>query len=387
MRTAVTILSVAVLLVGAGLPSPVAAENCLGPIPVMGRVLALDLKTGQARTVYQAKHEQFSDPAVADGVLYVGSHYELRAVDVVAGTVRWSFKGDYVVYAIKPTPKTIFVGSGSTLHAVAPATGKEQWKYESNGAISDMLLAEGLVIFGHHGGVRAVDAQTGQQRWQLPAPWHELYLGGKGTVCAWGLEKTFVGDIKKGEWLWKVDSPGNPAQGERSAINAVAGNGRLHYVADVDEKKGKVTLVAADILTRLPLWEKTIDARLGKLAFLYLREGQLLLTSEGDKSEPGGVYALDAATGKQQWHFSAGQPVARFTRPASDMASLYFTDSAAKIWAVNRTTGQLRWTHTLPAPNNSKRYYSIQTPTPMADAIYVTANELATIPAAAADPK
>src|SRR5262245_55581850 len=76
-----------------------AAEPCLEPSPVLGRVLALDPKTGQATEVYKAESQRLTEPAPAPGVLYVGSGYELRAVPLPGAKAKpWSFKADYTVY-------------------------------------------------------------------------------------------------------------------------------------------------------------------------------------------------------------------------------------------------------------------------------------------------
>jgi outer membrane protein assembly factor BamB len=359
---------------------PAAADHCLGPTPVEGRVLALNPKTGQATEVYKAKGRLLSAPAVAPGVLYVGSGYDVLAVPLPGSKAKpWSFTANYTVYAIRPTPQAVLCGAGSTLYSLQFASGQENWHYASNGAISEIILTDGLAIFGSHGGIRAVDEQTGKEAWLLPAPWHELSLGGKGTVVGWGLEKTFVGDIKKGVWLWKDDTPGKPVALDRSAVNGVGGGGRLYYLAGVDKAKGQITLAAEDVVTRQPAWQTVLDAELGKLSFLYFVGGLLVLTSEGDTAGASGVYALDAATGKELWHFSAGEPVWRFNRPVADMASVYLSDGIGKLWAVDRGTGQLRWKHVLPQPA-AKHTFNIQTPLAGPSAVYVTVNEVTSEP-------
>src|SRR5262249_22987372 len=98
------------LAVGMALPSLAAAEGCLGRLSLAGQVLAIDPKTGQAKEVYQAAGARLTQPAVAAGVLYIGNRDELKAVQLQGGKLLWTFKADYTVYDIQPTPQAIFCG-------------------------------------------------------------------------------------------------------------------------------------------------------------------------------------------------------------------------------------------------------------------------------------
>jgi outer membrane protein assembly factor BamB len=358
------------LAVAAFVPSLSGAEGCLGSLPLQAQVLALDAKTGQAKEVYQVTGGEFTQPAIAAGVLYVGSGYTLRAVQLQGGKLLWTFKADYTVYDIKPTPQAVFCGAGSTLYSVNPATGKENWKYESNGAVSGLILTDGLVVFGSHNGVCAVDQQTGKERWLLPGSlgWCELSLGGKGTVCSWDRENTFVADLKKGKWLWKEKSVGDRSQRLGFPVNVVASEGRLFSIPTLDKAKGKITVVAKDVVTRQQLWQETLDAKVGKdLALHVIGEQLLVVNSEGDNA----VFALAAATGQVQWQ----RPKGHFIQPAANPLSIFATDGHHVVWAIDRQTGKDRWEYAPPKLPEGQDY-SIRPPTVAPDGIYVTVNRL-----------
>jgi outer membrane protein assembly factor BamB len=362
------------LATGLTLPCLAAAEGCLGPTPVAGRVMALDPRTGRANEVYQVPGASLARPAVAADVLYVGRPYQLDAVKLQGGKVLWSFPADYIVYDIRPTPQTVFCGAGATLHAVKPATGKEIWKFQSKGAVDGLLLADGMVLFGSHQGVRAVDQQTGRQRWLLPGPrgWDELSLGGGGTICSWGRENTLVADLKNGKRLWQEKSVGDPEKWAGFPVNVVASDGRLFSVPVVDEDKGKITVTAADVVTRRPIWKTTLEARLGKHLALYALGGQVLVANEnGDNA----VFALEAATGKVRWQLPAGKPAVSVLRGTADRTTIFVTDGQSTLWALDRQTGKTRWHYAPPQPP-ANQYYSILAPTATPDAIYVTVNQL-----------
>jgi outer membrane protein assembly factor BamB len=336
--------------------------------------MALDPKTGQAGEVYRVSGAPLAQPAVDPGVLYVGRPYQLDAVQLQGSKVLWTFPADYIVYDIRPTPQAIFCGAGATLHAVNPATGKEIWKFQSNGAVDGLLLTDGMALFASHHGARAVDRQTGKQRWLLPGPrgWAELSLGGKGTICSWDRENTLVADLKKGKRLWQEKSVGDPEKWAGFPVNVVASDGRLFSVPAVDEDKGKITVMAADVVTRRPLWRTTLETKLRKHVTLYALGGQLLVANEnGDKT----LFALDAATGKVQWHLPAGKPVVSIIRPTADRRTIFVTDGQSTLRALDRQTGKIRWHYAPPQPP-ANHYYSILTPTATPDAIYVTVNQL-----------
>jgi outer membrane protein assembly factor BamB len=367
---------------------PSYAEGCLGLFAVESRVLAFDAKTGQPREVLRRRGVTCSALSAAPGVLYLGSADQVQAIDAKSGKIRWTFKTEYLVYDIKPLPHAILVGSGSTLHAIHPATGKQLWQYASKGAVGPLLLTESLVLFSSHNGLAAVDQITGQQRWQLPGTGSsdEVSFDGKGRMCLWNAKKTFVGDLKKGQWLWQEDSPVAPFSPYCSPVNVVAGAGRLYFVSAADPAKATIQIAAKDAGTRQQLWQTKLHAQPGKLMTLHSLAGQVLLANGGYLDGESSVFSLDAATGQLQWRFNTGKPVWQFTRPAASMVTIWLSDGQSALWAVNRLTGKLRWQHLLPQPK-AGNLYTIQPPLRAPDAVYVIINELSRNWGAVSTPK
>jgi len=130
----------------------------------------------------------YSDPVVANGVVYVGSGGDshLYAIDAVTGENLWSFFA--AGFIVQGTPAVvngvIYFGADTegvcggngtpcgALFAVSASTGAELWRYISQGSsVTDITVADGVVCFGVEqnllqGSVNALDASTGAVLWK-----------------------------------------------------------------------------------------------------------------------------------------------------------------------------------------------------------------------------
>jgi len=185
-----------------------------------GKVYALDLNTGKEKWVHRTVGDTLdskkfgfdrravqSSPAIADGMVYVGSRDGgLYSIDLNTGERRWRFthRGSWVVGSPAVSGGTVFVGSsdGHFLQAVDGASGKELWRYEAGEnvlasplRIGDLLIAATYNTGAPRGDLIAFDAASGAVRWRLrlddatvssPAVYdNEIYLGTeRGTVLA-----------------------------------------------------------------------------------------------------------------------------------------------------------------------------------------------------------
>jgi outer membrane protein assembly factor BamB len=169
---------------------------------VDGRVYAVNTETGKARWSFATAGERrftapgihgaiprtelmpdpfdvfLSSPAIANGVVYVGSgDHDVYALDAATGELRWKFATGNVVHASPAVANgTVYVGSWDrNMYALDAATGKERWRYQTGddtviynqvGIASSATVANGTVFFGcRDGHFYAVDATTGALRW------------------------------------------------------------------------------------------------------------------------------------------------------------------------------------------------------------------------------
>jgi outer membrane protein assembly factor BamB len=130
-----------------------------------------------------------STPAVADGVVYVGSiehhaaHGALFAIDAGSGVERWRFS---TIGEVRSSPAVadgvVYIGSGGahdaedeqepdrgSLYAVDAATGAERWRFAAGGAIdSSPAIVDGVVYVGSgDGSLLAIEAATGVELWRF----------------------------------------------------------------------------------------------------------------------------------------------------------------------------------------------------------------------------
>jgi outer membrane protein assembly factor BamB len=133
-------------------------------------------KFGWDRTTLQ------SSPAVADGVVYVGSRDgSFYAVDAKSGKLRWK-KDDgfpWVITSPAVADGHVFIGSsdGHYVASLDAATGKEDWKTNVDVLVwSSPAVASDAVIAGDGAGrVNAFDRMTGKQLWTFRAGTSDLY--------------------------------------------------------------------------------------------------------------------------------------------------------------------------------------------------------------------
>jgi len=151
-----------------------------------GRVRALDADTGSEVWTYDTEGVSLdaadfgfdrtqiqASPAVADGVVYVGSRdASLYALDAASGRPIWD-RADgsaWVVASAAVDRNRLYVGrsSSGTFRAVDRATGEEKWMLNGEGVVfTSATVVDDIVYFGSGGGwVWAVAADDGRTVWR-----------------------------------------------------------------------------------------------------------------------------------------------------------------------------------------------------------------------------
>ena len=187
---------------GAVSSSPAVAGGVVYVGSVDGRVYAVDAATGKQNWAFKTAGERrftapgihggtprtevmadpfdvfLSSPAVASGVVYVGSgDHNVYALDAETGARRWTFPTGDVVHASPAVSNgVVYVGSWDrNMYAIEVASGRELWRFQTGndtttynqiGIASSAAVAGGTVFFGcRDGHFYAVDAATGRLRW------------------------------------------------------------------------------------------------------------------------------------------------------------------------------------------------------------------------------
>ena len=233
----------------------------------------------------------YSSPAVADGVVYVGSNdHQFYAFDAATGKQKWvTITGDQIDSAPAVANGVVYIGSNDgNLYAFNAASGQLKWTAPASGGVSSPVVVNGMVYSGAEGHhyFNALDAATGQQKWTAPT-------------------------------------------GDSVASSPAVANG-LVYVGCNDHN-----LYAFDAATGQLKW----TAPTGAIIFSSpaVANGLVYVGSEDHQ-----LYAFDAVTGQQKWVAPTGGII--FSSPAVANGLVYIGSYDYKLHAFDAATGQPKWT-------------------------------------------
>src|SRR5207248_2567845 len=113
-----------------------------------------------------------SSPAVANGVVYIGSaDSNLYALNAKTGAKIWSFSGSPGPVNSSPTVVNgiVYSTSGYNLYALNATTGAKLWSFTAEGVVDDSpTVANGVVFFGSDDFyVHAIAASNGTELWRF----------------------------------------------------------------------------------------------------------------------------------------------------------------------------------------------------------------------------
>lgn len=145
-----------------------------------GQVYAVSAETGETdwTTPVENAARIPTPPAVADGIVYVGSQGRggaqsgyVHALDGASGNQLWEFDTSGVVVGSPAIADgTVFVGSRSgSVFAIDAASGAEQWSFDTGQPITSApAVADGTVYIGSWSGeVLGLDAANGDELWSF----------------------------------------------------------------------------------------------------------------------------------------------------------------------------------------------------------------------------
>ncbi len=204
-------------------------------------VYGLDALTGTRKWKAAKTFITESSPAVANGLLYVGSEGGgFNAFDLTTGALKWGFSE---VTTVNSSPTivngTAYIGSGifgsdnQNLYAIDALTGAKKWAFptpDGGTYYSSPIVANGIVYVGGGGTFYAVDAATGAEKWKAKPGVGNLIWS--GAVVATGLvyigigEKVFAFDAATGAKKWEY---GTGRTIDHSSPCVVAKDGTVYH--------------------------------------------------------------------------------------------------------------------------------------------------------------
>jgi len=298
----------------------------------MGRLVALDVRTGKLIWSQQAKNDLMAEPLVLGNQVIVGEGNEES--DVRSGVVH--------------------VGTGeNALLSFDRASGKPLWSVPLGGTAmpTPALVAGVLVDHNGSGDIVGIDPATGKVKYQRPTGTIPSMVGlmpaGKFAVISGGQTKTTMVALNAsdGSTIWQREFPKASGLGDCPP----AGDGQLvfcDYLALIPPEDfvqaGKMNTLhayALDAMTGTLLWDTALEPGIlpkrNQSAIPLYDSGMVFL---GSAIAPY-MHGLDAQTGKLLWRTKVRGPVKN--GPVAVGGVLYFGDLAGNLWALDEKTGKV----------------------------------------------
>ena len=258
----------------------------------------------------------YSSPAVANGVVYVGSDdHNVYALNASTGATLWMFttRGD-VFSTPAVTNGVVYIGSGDgNLYALNASSGAKLWSYTTGANIrSSPALANGVVYVGSDdNNLYALNANTGAKLWSYntggeedssPAVANGVVYVGSDDYNVYAL------NASTGAKLWSYTTGYFDVSSSPAVANGVV------YVGSGDHN-----VYALNASTGAKLWSYTTGDRV--ISSPAVANGVVYIGSIN-----GNWYALNASTGAKLWSYNTGAVV--YTSPAVVDGLLYFFDGS-----------------------------------------------------------
>jgi len=303
-------------------------ENVLSPANVSG--------LGQTWTATTGSYIE-SSPAVANGVVYVGSwDNKLYAFNAGSGATLWTATTGFIILSSPAVANgVVYVGSyDSNLYAFNAASGAPLWTAATGDWIySSPAVANGVVYVGSvDGKLYAFNAGSGALLWTAITD-NAIYSSpavANGVVYVGSYDgKLYAFNAASGAQLWAATT-GNAIFSSPAVANGVV------YVASWDTK-----LYAFNASTGATLWTATTG---GSIDSSPAVANGVVYVGSGDKK----LYAFNAASGAQLWTATTGSWIP--SSPAVANGVVYVGSLDGKLYAFDATkgpfTGQTLWTAT-----------------------------------------
>ena len=326
----------------------------------LGEIYAFSADTGAVRwtrpLITSEPHTVGRSGVFAAG----GFDRRVYSFDVATGAIKWIYRvSEYGNSAADlwefPSPTVegnivyLAPGGGYT-YAIDAVTGHLRWRQQTtrNSAGQAPVVYHGIVyVGGPDSYVYALDAITGEFRWrfgsgsQAPEAYNQgLLMVVQGKLFAGGTDRLYALDPQNGKVLGTYP-PTVPC------TNGVAYTGTTDGI-----------LQARDVASSRVLWTRRVENAQWSPAtiadnVLYLGLSNMAPCCSGNSTDNwiGKVMALDAATGRFIWSYTA--PASAFTTPVITSGIVYVA-GGYNLYALSVANGDPRWIHSTSSTSFSR---------------------------------
>lgn len=275
---------------------PIIADGRVFAADHSGRVLAIDLSSGQVLWRIELDTGFVASPAFKDSTLYVGDYDgTLHAFDANTGKEKWQYKTEMEIDA-SPNfyeDKVLFTSQNGNLYALNVETGKLEWQYETGDQLQcgATLAGDQTFLGGCDAHLHIVNVKSGKsvsEPLPIDAPTGSTpsVLGDRVFVPTYAGE-IFCFKLPSYEVLWRFKDEKLSDEFK----NSVAVADGLAVAASRNKR-----IFAIDIASGKVAWEQTLQKRCD--ASPVIAAGSVVVASAD-----GRITLFDLKTGQQQWMF------------------------------------------------------------------------------------
>jgi len=349
-------------------------------------------KFSKVKWKFHTNGSVFSSPAVAGGVVYVGSSDgNLYAVDLESGSLRWKFPTNSRVSSSPAVDgdTAFFASYDGNFYAVDTRTGKKKWSFKTAGErrfaarhlhgsvpmaetmpdpfdffLSSPSVVNGIVYFGSgDGNVYALDEVTGTLKWKFQTGdvVHASPAIADGTLFIGSWDSYFYAlDTVTGKEKWRFKT------GEDHDIYNQVGIQSSAAVMD-----GTVYFGCRDSNLY------ALDAATGTKKWAFNNKGSWVIGSPAVKdgkvyfatSDTSMLYAVDAKSGTALFSIKYNRwPL--FSSPAIAGNMLYVGSHEGKLMAVDLASQKTAWTFQTDGSIQNGTTYTKEDGTPKYEAAF-----------------
>ncbi|MBU4341523.1 MAG: PQQ-binding-like beta-propeller repeat protein [Candidatus Altiarchaeales archaeon] len=293
-------------------------------------------KTNQTLWTYTTDGAVQSSPAVADGMVFIGSNGEkfdgkIYALNQSNGELIWSY---YTGGNIESSPAVadgmVFVTPRTTTaYALNQSTGELIWTFTfGDWTFSSPAVADGMVFFGTHDkNIYALNQFTGELIWSYgigrtdasPVVADGMVFIGSWSHNIYALNQ-FTGELIWSRYIGDYLSPSSPAVADGMVFIGSKGGG---FYA-LNQSTGDI------------IWNKLLGGKI--YSSPAIANGVVFVGSTN-----GNIYALNQSTGELIWsHYMGGY---MSPSPAVADGMVFMGSDNGNMHALNQSTGELIWSY------------------------------------------
>lgn len=290
-----------------------------------------------------------ASPVYVDGTVYTGASGDpggIFAIDPKTGDERWSVDPEgYVTSAPAVVDETLYVGTwGQRFYAIDTADGAERWSTtlaHRFGEASPVVVDDTVYVATYGYGPLVVSGPEDEEKFKAAA--------------------IIALDAGTGEEQWRYDE-----FGEKDRFSSSPAVDAAHVYVGAEDG----TVYALDRTDGTVAWTRAIAGHPDPDPAVV--DGTVYYASLHDRDDtPGRLWALDATSGETQWTYDVADVSIR-TSPAVTDDTVYLAAStttacpggggtesecessaSGTLYAVDRQTGDRRWTASLPTDTRS----------------------------------